>query len=142
MITRVARAVPMMLAALSSYHAGVSQLVIAGDPDDEQMQAMMQAAGRRYLPFTVTVPIVPEHREALQRVLPWTSAFAKAPADRSDIANAAADTFGIAETQADTSAKGTRANGATAYVCRAFSCESPATSVEELRERLDTLRHS
>jgi len=82
-ITRVARAVPMMLAALSSYHAGISQLVIAGDPGDEQMQAMMQTAGRRYLPFTVTVPIVPEHREALQRVLPWTSAFAKAPADKS-----------------------------------------------------------
>ena len=103
------RAVPMMLAALSSYHAGVSQLVIAGDVNDRQMVAMMQAAGRQYLPFTVTVPIVPEHRGALQRVLPWTFAFGETTA-------------------------------ATAYVCRNFSCEVPATSLEELRARLDTLR--
>ena len=107
---KIGRAVPMMLAALSSYHAGISQLVIAGDPDEARIQAMLQAAGRAYLPFTVTVPIVPEHRDALQRVLPWTTAM------------------------------GMREGMATAYVCRAFTCEAPTSSVEELRARLDTLR--
>jgi hypothetical protein len=100
------RAVPMMLAVLSSYHAGISQLVIAGRVDDERMQEMMQVAGRTYLPFTVVMPIVPEHRDALQRVVPWTSAYAEGKA------------------------------GATAYLCRGFTCEAPTTSVEELRARL------
>ena len=131
-IMRAARAVPMMLAALSSYHAGTSQLVIVGDEDAGQMLAMMQAAGRRYLPFTVTVPIVQKHRDALQRVLPWTSAFAKAPADRSV----------VVDTSPDASTKGTREVKTTAYVCRDFSCEAPATSLEELCARLDTLRRT
>ena len=41
------------------------------------------------------------------------------------------------DASADRSAKGTREGMATAYVCRAFSCESPTTSLEELRARLD-----
>jgi uncharacterized protein YyaL (SSP411 family) len=112
------RAVPMMLAALSSYHAGMSQLVIVGRMDDEAMREMMQVAGRTYLPFTVVMPIVPEHRDALQRVVPWTSAYAEATADRSADADATAD--------------------ATAYLCRGFTCAAPTTSVEELRARLAT----
>jgi len=76
-VATLGRAVPMMLAALSSYHAGIWQLVIAGRMDDEPMREMMQMAGRAYLPFTVVVPIVPEHRDALQRVVPWIDGYAK-----------------------------------------------------------------
>jgi uncharacterized protein YyaL (SSP411 family) len=105
-ITQVGRAVPMMLAALSSYHAGLSQLVIAGDADDPDTQRMLQLTGRRYLPFTVTVPISKEHRQTLARVLPWTSAMTM------------------------------REGKATAYFCRAFACDAPTTSLEELNEKL------
>jgi uncharacterized protein YyaL (SSP411 family) len=103
----IGRAVPMMLAALSSYHAGTSQLVIAGRPDDPSMMTMMQTAGRMYLPFMVTVPLVPEHRDAMQRVLPWAGNF-----------------------------EASEAGIATAYLCRNFACDAPTTSVDVLRSRL------
>ena len=105
-LATLGRAVPMMLAALSSYHAGISQLVIAGRMDDEPMREMMQTAGRAYLPFTVVVPIVPEHRDALQRVVPWALTMLA------------------------------REGTATAYICRGFTCEAPTTSVDDLRARL------
>ena len=70
---------------------------------------MLEATGRTYLPFTVTVPIAEEHRAALARVLPWTSAMTM------------------------------RDGRATAYVCRAFACEAPTTSHEDLSERLRAL---
>jgi uncharacterized protein YyaL (SSP411 family) len=105
-MTQAGRAVPLMLAAFSSYHAGMSQLVIVGEVDDPGAQRMLEIAGRRYQPFSVTVPISKEHRHALARVLPWTSAMT------------------------------TREEKATAYVCRAFACEAPTTAPEELSERL------
>jgi uncharacterized protein YyaL (SSP411 family) len=83
--------------------------VIAGDTDDAETQRMLQLAARRYLPFTVTVPISKEHRQTLGRVLPWTSAIT------------------------------TRDGKATAYVCRAFACDAPTTSHEELNEKLSAL---
>jgi uncharacterized protein YyaL (SSP411 family) len=98
-----------MLSALSSYHAGMSQLVIVGEPGDPATQAMRDAAGRNYLPFTVTVPIANTHRDGLARVLPWTSAMTP------------------------------RDGAATAYVCRAFACDAPTSSLAELREKLKTL---
>jgi len=108
-MTQVGHAVPLMMAALASYHAGMSQLVIAGEPADPEAHAMLEATGRTYLPFTVTVPISKEHRSALARVLPWTSAMTM------------------------------RDGRATAYVCRAFACEAPTTSHEELSARLSAL---
>jgi uncharacterized protein YyaL (SSP411 family) len=108
-LARMGRAVPLMLSALSSYHAGMSQLVIAGELDDPATQAMRRAAGDRYLPFTVVVPIVREHRDRLARVLPWTAAMTP------------------------------RDDGATAYVCRAFACDAPTTSPAELVEKLQSL---
>jgi uncharacterized protein YyaL (SSP411 family) len=104
-LTELGRAVPMMLTALSAYHAGVSQVVIVGDPGDAGTWAMLQAAGRRYLPFTVQVPLMPQHRERLGVLLPWTAAMTM------------------------------RDGKATAYVCRNFTCEAPTTSVDELRTR-------
>jgi len=65
-----ARTVPMMLAALSAYHAGLSQIVIAGEP-------MLEVLRRRYLPFAIKIPLVREHAGALARLLPWTESMAK-----------------------------------------------------------------
>jgi uncharacterized protein YyaL (SSP411 family) len=108
-LTQAGRAVPMMMAALTSYHAGMSQLVVAGEPADPEAHAMLETAGRTYLPFTVTVPIRKEHRAALARVLPWTAVMTM------------------------------RDDRATAYLCRAFACEAPTTSHEELSARLRAL---
>jgi uncharacterized protein YyaL (SSP411 family) len=104
------RAIPMLLAALSSYHAGVSQLAIVGAPDDADAQRLRDAAAGPYLPFTVMVPIVPEHRDALARLLPWTGALPMGE------------------------------RGAAAFLCRAFVCEAPATTAPALASQLRTRR--
>ena len=66
-IEQGARTVPMMMAALSVYHAGLSQVVVRGD-------AMIDALRRRYLPFAVTIPLTALDaggRSDVARLLPW-----------------------------------------------------------------------
>ena len=101
-----ARTVPMMMAALSAYHAGISQVVVAGDPADAATVALRETISRRYLPFAVTIPLVPEYATALTRILPWTDAMAS------------------------------RLETPAAYVCRNFTCLTPATSADELDAQL------
>jgi hypothetical protein len=107
----------MMLAALSTYHARMSQIVIAGDRSVEQARALMDVVRRRYLPFAVTVPLFtgdpgsgtrdPQSGSStVARLLPWTEAM-------------------IA-----------RAGSPTAYVCRDFACLTPASSADELAAQL------
>ena len=105
-IEQGARTVPMMMAALSAYHAGMSQVVVAGNPADHATVALRGTISRRYLPFAVTIPLVPEHAAALTRLLPWTDAMAR------------------------------RLETPAAYVCRNFTCLTPATSVDELVPQL------
>jgi uncharacterized protein YyaL (SSP411 family) len=102
------RSVPMMLAALSTYHAGMPQIVIAGEPAAPDTRALMQVVHRRYMPTAVLVPIVEAHRRQLARLLPWTAPLVK------------------------------RENRATAYVCRGFACQMPTTSPTELETQLAT----
>jgi uncharacterized protein YyaL (SSP411 family) len=100
------RTLPMMLAALSTYHAGMPQIVLAGDPHAEDTQAMRAVLQSSYLPTAMIVPVLPQHRESLARLLPWT------------------DTMRAADGRT------------TAYVCRDFTCQAPTTSPEELRSAL------
>ena len=102
---QMGRAVPMMLAALSTYHAGVPQIVLAGD-EGEDLEALRRTAAARYLPAAVIVPVTAATRGALARVLPWVSEMAP------------------------------RGGPATAYVCRDFTCQAPATSAAELAAQL------
>jgi len=97
-----ARTVPMMMAALSAYHAGLSQVVVAGD----RSTALMDVVRRRYLPFSIVVPLLPEHAEGVARLLPWTEAMAR------------------------------RTDQPAAYVCRNFACLTPALSAEEFAAQL------
>ena len=97
-----ARTVPMMMAALSAYHAGMSQIVVAGD----RSAALMDVVRRRYLPFAIVVPLVPEHAGAIATLLPWTDAMAR------------------------------RTDQPAAYVCRNFACLTPATSPEQFAAQL------
>jgi uncharacterized protein YyaL (SSP411 family) len=73
-LSRLGRAVPMMLCALSTYHAGMPQVVIVGDRTAEETQALIEALRRRYLPTAVVVPVEPASREPLVALLPWVAA--------------------------------------------------------------------
>jgi hypothetical protein len=103
------RAVPMMLAALSTYHAGMPQIVIAGESSAADTRALFDVLRRQYLPTAIVVPIDAARRPELTRLMPWTG---------------------------ELTARGGRA---TAYVCREFACELPASSAAELEERLGQL---
>jgi hypothetical protein len=93
-----ARAVPMMLCALSAWHAGASQIVVAGDPGHSSTRALVAEAARHYQPFAVFIPVTPGPRQqALGRRLAFVAAM---PA---------------------------RDGLATAYVCRDFACRQPVT---------------
>jgi uncharacterized protein YyaL (SSP411 family) len=100
------RAVPMMLSALSVYHAGMPQIVIAGDADAPDTRALLDALRVAYRPAAVVVPAFSQHRTALERVLPWVQPMAA------------------------------RDGRATAYVCRDFACQAPVHTAEALVEQL------
>jgi hypothetical protein len=103
------RAVPMMLSALSTHHIGVPQVMIAGERPGSDPSGLWAVVRRHYLPTAVVVPIDEAHRNALSRLLPWTEPLR------------------------------TRDARATAYVCRQFACEVPATSPQELEKQLADL---
>src|SRR5690606_37371397 len=71
-----ARAVPMVMAALSAWHAGIGQAVIAGDPDGDAAPLHRELT-THYRPFLVTIPVVDEAREALARELPLLAAMGR-----------------------------------------------------------------
>jgi uncharacterized protein YyaL (SSP411 family) len=104
------RAIPMMLAAISTYHAGVTQLVIAGAARTAETDALLRAARERLRPAVVTVPVDPRRSGQLARELPWVQAL------------------------------GARDGQATAYVCRGFTCDAPTSSPAELARQLDAVR--
>jgi len=100
------RAVPMMLSALSVYHAGMPQIVIAGDAGAADTRALLDALRVAYRPGAVVVPALSEHRTSLARVLPWVQPMVA------------------------------RDGRATAYVCRDFACQAPVHTAEALVEQL------
>jgi hypothetical protein len=101
------RSVPMLLAGLSAWHAGMQQVVIVGDAGSPARMAMESTVGRRYLPFAVVLPVTPgEFQQRLGAVAPFVGAM-QAPGGR-----------------------------ATAYVCRDFACRAPVTDAAALSEQL------
>jgi uncharacterized protein YyaL (SSP411 family) len=70
---RAARVIPMMLAGLSTYHAGASQVVVLGARDGAR--PLFAELARQYLPFAVTVPVQPgSPQEKVAAVLPFVAA--------------------------------------------------------------------
>jgi uncharacterized protein YyaL (SSP411 family) len=70
---KAARVIPMMLAGLSTFHAGASQVVIVGEAD--AARSMKAELSRHYLPFAVTIPVRPgAHQEEIGRALPFIGA--------------------------------------------------------------------
>jgi uncharacterized protein YyaL (SSP411 family) len=105
-LSQSGRVAPMMLAALSTYHAGTPQLVIAGDPSAQDTRNLYDVVRRRYLPTTIFMPLTTVARDRLSHLLPWTASM-RAVDGR-----------------------------ATAYLCRDFACESPTTDPVELGRML------
>ena len=103
---QMGRAVPMMLSALSMYYAGIPQIVVAGEPSADETRALRRTVHEKYLPSALLVPVDPAHRQALGRILPWIAALEP------------------------------RQGRATAYVCRDFTCQVPATAPTELAAQL------
>jgi uncharacterized protein YyaL (SSP411 family) len=103
------RAVPMMLAALSTHYMGVPQVAIVGDRrTSSDPGELMSVVRRHYVPTAVVVPVSTSNAAALVRLLPWTEALR------------------------------VREERATAYVCRDFACQTPTTSPSELDAQLST----
>jgi uncharacterized protein YyaL (SSP411 family) len=106
-VSQSGRVVPMLLAALSAYHAGTPQLVIVGDPAAQDTKALLEVVRHRYRPSTIVVSFAPAEAKRVEELLPWTAAMK----------------------QAD--------GRATAYLCSNFACESPTTEAGELERMLD-----
>jgi uncharacterized protein YyaL (SSP411 family) len=107
-IVKQGRAVPMMLTALSAYHAGLPQVVLVGDRNRADLEALDEVVRRRYLPTAITLYVSESAAgTGLERQLPWTAGMVMLD------------------------------GRATAYVCRDFACELPTASPEELALRLD-----
>ena len=71
-IAQSARAVPMMMAALSAYRAGLRQVVIVGPSGRDDTRDLRRAVAASYDPFSIVVPVDPEaHQARLSRILPF-----------------------------------------------------------------------
>jgi uncharacterized protein YyaL (SSP411 family) len=102
-IGAAARVVPMMLAALTAWHAEHAQVVIAGAPEAADTTALLAEAARYYRPFMVTIVLAPgTAHDGISTLLPFTRAMAP------------------------------RDGRATAYVCRNFTCSEPVTAPDAL----------
>jgi hypothetical protein len=92
----------MMLAALSTYHAGMPQIVIVGDPAATETAALHDVVRRRYLPTALVIPVDPARQQDVETLLPWVGVMRMLE------------------------------GRATAYVCRQFTCDVPTTDPEDL----------
>jgi uncharacterized protein YyaL (SSP411 family) len=104
---RLARAVPLTTAALSTYHAGTQQIVIVGRSDAADTRALFNTLARAYLPFAVVVPVEPgAPQQQLAGTLPFVGSMHMLE------------------------------GRATAYVCQDFTCRQPVTDPAALDKQL------
>jgi uncharacterized protein YyaL (SSP411 family) len=106
-LEQLGRGVPMMAAALSTYVAGVQQIVvIEGQDGQEGQEGLERALGRRYLPFAIQLRLTNERQRRLGGSLPFIEAM-------------------------------TPVDGKTSvYVCRDRTCRAPATAIDDLEGAL------
>jgi uncharacterized protein YyaL (SSP411 family) len=72
---RAARVIPMMLAALSVWHAEKMQIVLLGEA--EERRELADAVASRYLPFAIDIPGTAAAQAALGAALPFVAAMKK-----------------------------------------------------------------
>jgi uncharacterized protein YyaL (SSP411 family) len=103
---RAARVIPMMLAGLSAWHAGASQVVVVGSTPDD-VRVLREEVAHHYLPFAVTFPVrAGTQQSALGEIMPFVAAMRQ------------------------------HDGKPTAYVCRDFTCKEPVTSADALAAQL------
>ena len=108
--SREARVMPMMLAAASTYLAGVPQVIIVGARNAAGTIALHREFIRCFLPGAVSLVVEPGgHHAALVERLPWLG------------------------TMVATDGK------PTAYLCRGFTCQEPTNDPELFRDQLVVL---
>jgi uncharacterized protein YyaL (SSP411 family) len=101
-----ARVIPMMLCALSQWHAPAMQIVVVGDPTARAVQDLERELAAHYLPFALHVPVDPDsNAQSLLTRLPFVDGMQGH-------------------------------GGGAAYVCRDFTCKQPVSSPEALRHEL------
>jgi uncharacterized protein YyaL (SSP411 family) len=71
-LEQIGRAVPMMAAALSTYHAGLQQIVIAGE--GAGASALFDVAAGPYRPFSIVLAARPDASERLASAAPFLAA--------------------------------------------------------------------
>ncbi|MEX2461308.1 MAG: thioredoxin domain-containing protein [Paenibacillaceae bacterium] len=97
----------LFMAAIDFFYSSSSEVVIAGDLKKEDTQAMIRAIQSRYAPNTlIIVNPIGEEKAAVEAIIPLVQG------------------------------KHGLGGQATAYVCENFSCQSPTSSLEELKEML------
>ena len=107
---QVARVVPMMMAAASTYRSGLPQVIIVGARDATATAALHRALTTCFLPGVVSLVVEPgAHQTAIAERLPWVG------------------TMEI------------RDELPTAYLCRDFACQAPVTDPEAFRAQLEAL---
>ena len=106
-LVQQARVMPMMMAALSTYQAGIRLVVILGPSDSDETKALRRVLSSRYLPFMVEVPIEPGVRQQeTGRILPFVR------------------TMHMLDGRA------------TAFVCEQFACRQPVNEEAALAREL------
>jgi uncharacterized protein YyaL (SSP411 family) len=97
------RTIPMLAAALSTFHATPEQVVVVGHRSSAKTEALWQAANRSYRPFAATLLIEPgEHQDRVAVHMPWVRDMSMKDGEPA------------------------------AYVCRHFTCEAPTTRPQDL----------
>jgi uncharacterized protein len=71
-LEQMGRGVPMMAAALSTYLAGMRQVVVVGDQDGSG--DLSRSVGQRYLPFVLSLNLSAARQQALASRLPFLAA--------------------------------------------------------------------
>ena len=105
--TDAPRVAPFMTAALSAWHAGLRQTVVAGEEGRADTLALHDVLASRYLPFTIVIPLHSgDPARAVEPLLPFASGMHA------------------------------RDGNATAYMCHDFRCEAPIQDPESLRKLL------
>jgi uncharacterized protein len=106
-IGAAARVVPMMLAGLSAWHAEHAQIIIVGSSSAADMTQLREAVAKRYLPFSIVVPVEPgDVQRRIAALMPFIGPMTM------------------------------RGGRATAYVCKAFTCREPAADVPALSAQI------
>ena len=107
---QVARVVPMMMAAASTYRTGVPQVIIVGARDATATVALHRVLTACFLPGAVSLVVEPgAHQTAIVERLPWVGALEM------------------------------RDRLPTAYLCRDFACQAPVTDPAAFRAQLEAV---